>query len=142
MEEKINTGTVLMKEGTLLPQCLHLESEPYSKGWRLVKSLDAKALDRKIQEAGWTLFFLAHEVNATAIGSELANTTGRAIKKATSHINSDRLNCLEITGVAAKRFLGHWRVNVTAHARHIQESMFLFHAKYITDGDRAQSAAA
>ncbi len=29
MAEKINTGTILVKEGTLLPEGLQLESEPY-----------------------------------------------------------------------------------------------------------------
>jgi hypothetical protein len=32
MDEKINTGTILIKEGAVLPECLQLESEPYSKG--------------------------------------------------------------------------------------------------------------
>jgi len=142
MEEKIDTGTILMKEGTLLPEGLQLESEPFSKRWKLVQNLDARGLDRKIHEAGWTLFFMAHEVNATAIGSELKNTTRRAVRRAIAHIKSDRLNCLEITQLAAKRFLGHWRVNLTAHPRHIQESMFLFRTKEATERDRAQLAAA
>jgi len=142
MEEKIDIGTILMKEGTLLPEGLQLVSEPYSKGWKLVQNLDARGLDRKIHEAGWTLFFMAQEVHATAIGSELKNTTRRAVRRAIAHIKSDRLNCLEITQLAAKRFLGHWCVNLTAHPRHIQESMFLFHTKEATERDRAQLAAA
>jgi hypothetical protein len=142
MAEKINAGTILIKEGTLLPECLQLESEPYSKGWRLVKNLDAKGLDRKIHQAGWTLFFMANEVNATAAGSDPENTTRRAVKRAIAHIKSDRLNCLEITHVAVKRFLGHCYASVTAHPRHIQESIYLFHPKYVTEGGSAQSAAA
>ena|SRR5438132_9476331 len=67
MNENINTGTILIKEGTFLPECLHLETEPYSKGWGLVKHLDARGLDRKIREAGWTLFFMANEVNGNSI---------------------------------------------------------------------------
>jgi hypothetical protein len=142
MDEKINTGTILIKEGAVLPECLQLESEPYSKGWRLVKNLDAKGLDRKIHQAGWTLFFMANEVNATAVGSDPENAPRRAVKKAIAGIKSDRLNCLEITQVAVKRFLGHWYISVTAHPRHIQESMFLFQAKYVTEADRVQLAAA
>ena len=38
MAEKINAGTILIKEDTLLPQSVQLESAPYLKGWRLVKS--------------------------------------------------------------------------------------------------------
>jgi hypothetical protein len=142
MEEKINTSTILIKEGTLLPECLQLESEPYSKGWRLVKNVDAKGLDRKIHKAGWTLFFMANEVDASAVGSDPENTTRRAVKKAIAYMKSDRLNCLEIAQVCVKRFLGHCYVSVSAHPRHIQESMFLFQAKYVKEGDRVQLAAA
>jgi hypothetical protein len=129
MEETINTGRILIKEGTLLPECLQLESEPYSKGWKLVKNLDARGLDRKIREAGWTFFFMANEVNATAIGSDPEKTTRRAVKKAIAYMKSDRLNCLQIAQVAVKRFLGLPYVAVSAHPRHVQESMFLFQAK-------------
>ena len=142
MDENINTGTILIKEGTLLPECLQLESEPYSKGWRLVKNLDAQGLDRKIHKAGWTLFFMANEIHVAAIGSDLGNTTRRAVKKAIAYMKSDTLNCLEIAQVAVKHFVGHCYVSVSAHPRHIQESMFLFQAKYVTEADRVQLAAA
>ena len=142
MEEKINTGMILIKEGTLLPECLHLESEPYSKGWRLVKNLDAQGLDRKIHKAGWTLFFMANEIHVAAIGSDLENTTRRAVKKAIAYMKSDRLNCLEIGQVTVKRFLGLPYVTVSAHPRHVQESMFLFHSKRLAEWARAILAAA
>jgi len=142
MEEKINTGTILIKEGAVLPECLQLESEPYLKGWSLVKNVDAKELDRKIHKAGWTLFFMAHEVDASAVGSDPENTRRRAVRKAIACMKSGRLNCLEITQVGVKHFLGHCYVSVSAHPRHIQESMILFHAKHVTEGDRVQLAAA
>ena len=142
MEEKINTGKILIKEGAVLPECLQLESEPYLKGWSLVKNVDAKELDRKIHKAGWTLFFMAHEVDASAVGSDPENTTRRAVRKAIACMKSGRLNCLEITQVGVKHLLGHCYVSVSAHPRHIQESMFLFQAKYVTEADRVQLAAA
>ena len=142
MDENINTGTILIKEGTLLPECLHLETESYSKGWRLLKNLEAQGLDRKIHKTGWTLFFMANEIHVAAIGSDLGNTTRRAVKKAIAYMKSDTLNCLEIAQVAVKPFLGHCCVSVSAHPRHIQESMFLFHAKDVREADRIQLAAA
>jgi hypothetical protein len=142
MKEQINTGTILIKEGAILPDCLQLESEPYLKGWRLAKNINAEGLDRKIHQAGWTLFFMAKEVDATAVGSDLENTTRRAVNKAIACTKSDRLNCLEIGQVGVKRFLGHYYVSVSAHPRHIQESMFLFRAEYGAESDRVQLAAA
>ena len=54
MPDKIKGGTILIQEGALLPESLRFESEPYSKGWKLVENLDSLGLDRKIREAGWT----------------------------------------------------------------------------------------
>ncbi len=129
MAEIINAGTILIKEGTLLPEGMQLESDPYLKGWRLVKSPALPGIDRKLCEAGWTFFYMAGEVDAMAFGSESDKTTHRAVKKAIANIKSEKFNCLEISQVAAKGFLGLPYVTVAAHPRHIQESMFLFHGR-------------
>lgn len=142
MADKINTGTILIKEGTTLPESLQSESEPFSKGWRLIKNLDGSALDRKLCEARWTLFYMAEEVSAVAVGSDLEKMTRRAVKRVISSMRSDRLNCVEIAHVTAKRFLGLPYVTVSARPRHIQESMFLFHAKRLAEWDQAKLAAA
>jgi hypothetical protein len=142
MADKIKTGTILIEEGALLPEPLRFESEPYAKGWKVVKDLDGDELDRKIRDAGWTFFFMAGEVNATVVGSESENTIRRAVKKVIACVKSDRFNCLEIAQVAVRRFLGLPYVTVSAHPRHIQESMFLFHAERLAEWDRARLAAA
>jgi len=141
MAEKINAGTILIKEGTLLPEGLQLETDPYLKGWKLVKSPGSSGIDRKLYEAGWTFFYMASELDAMAFGSESEKTTRRAVKKAIANIKSDTFNCLEFSRVAAKGFLGLPYVTVAAHPRHIQESMFLFHAERLAEWDRAGLAA-
>jgi hypothetical protein len=142
MAEKINTGTILIKEGTLLPEGLQLESEPYSKGWRLVKNLDSPGLDRKLCEARWTFFYMAGGVDATAVGFDLEKMARRAVKSVLASMKTGRLNCLEIVQVTGKRFLGLPYVTVSARQRHIQESMFLFHAPRLAEWDQAKLAAA
>ncbi len=142
MAEKIKTGTILIEEGALLPESLPFESEPYSKGWRLVKNLDSRGLDRKIREAGWTFFYMAGEVPASAVGFDLEKTARRAVRKVIASMKSDRLNCLEIVQVAAKRFLGLPYVTVSAHPRHIQESMFLCRGERLAEWGRAKLVAA
>jgi len=141
MADKIKTGTILIEEGAILPESLRFKSEPYSKGWRLVENLDSRALDREIREAGWTFFYMAGGVRATAFGSDLEKTARSAVKKVLASMKLDRLNCLEIAQVAVKRFLGLLYVTVSAQPRHIQESMFLFHAKRPVEWDRAKLAA-
>ena len=141
MAQTIEIGTLLVKSGTQMPESVQLESDPYLKGWKLVKNLSSSGMDRKLCEVGWTFFYMAGEVNAIAFGSDSEETTRRAVKKVIANMKSDRFNCLEISRVAAKSFLGLPYVTVAAHQRHIQESIYLFHAKHIPEWDQARLAA-
>jgi hypothetical protein len=132
MVQTIKAGTVLIKEGVVLPDSLQIESEPYSKGWRLVQNLDGGGLDRKAQEAGWTLFFMAGEIRSTVLGSDSEGSAGRAVDKLTTKMNG--FNCLEISQVAGSRTLGLPSVTASGHARHIQQSMFLVEHKQPVNG--------
>ena len=140
MTEKIKTGTILMERGALLPDSLQFESESYSKGWRLVKNLDGYGLDRKIRELGWTFFYMA-QIKASVFGFDREKALRRAVNRVLANLKSENFNSLEITQVNAKRFLGLPYVTVSAHPRHIQETMFLCHAKRLAEWDRVKVAA-
>ena len=74
-----------------MPESLQLESDPYLKGWRLVKNPGSSGMDRKLCEAGWTFFYMAGEVNAIAFGSYSEKTTHRAVKKVIANIESGQI---------------------------------------------------
>ena len=131
MADKIKMGTILIEEGALLPEYLLFESEPCLNGWRLVKNLDGYGLDRKIREAGWIFFYMAGEIKASVFGFDREKALRTAVSRLLANLKSEKFNCLEVTQVAAKRFLGLPYVTVSAHRRHIQESIFLFHSKQI-----------
>jgi hypothetical protein len=126
MAETIKTGTILIKDGTFLPDALRFESEPCATGWRLVKDLDGYGLGRKIHEAGWTFFCLANGTKATIFGFGGQKAVRRAVKRILANLKSSKFNSLEITKVASKRLLGVPYASVSACSRHIQESLFLF----------------
>lgn len=138
MAETINTGTILIRDGTFLPSALQFESEPCAIGWRLVKNLDGYGFDRKISGAGWTFFCLAGEIGATVFGFDRQKTVRRAIKRILANVKSVEFNSLEITRVASKRFLGLPYTSVSAHSRHIQENGFLLRAEDRQEWDRAK----
>ena len=145
MLDTIKTGTILIKEGTLLPEFLRFESEPCAPGWRLVKNLDGYGLGRKIHEAGWTFSWRAGEIGATVFGLDEQKTLRRAVEQILANLELVEFNSLEImrvTSEASKRFLGVRYVTVSAQSRHIQESAFLFGAKDLPVRDCARSAAA
>jgi hypothetical protein len=129
MPDTIKTGTILIREGTLLPEALRFESEPCVPGWRLVKDLDGCELDRKIHEAGWTFSGRAGEIGTTVFGIDEQKTLRRAIEQVLANLESAEFNSLEIMRVASEaseRFLGVRYVTVSAQSRVIQASAPLF----------------
>lgn len=125
MREMIKAGTVLFKEGTLLPDGFTFESEPFSPGWRSLKGLDGYAMDRKTPEAGWTFFYMAGESRTTAFGREGQETVRRATKKILAGLKSEKCNSLEVTDVVCEAFLGMPYTMVSFHLRNLQKGMFL-----------------
>ncbi len=125
MSGTIKTGTIMMKAGTIIPQSLRVETEPYLHGWEIIKNSDAYALDRDIRRADWNFFFLAGSIQATALGYWGERTVRRAMERVLAKAEPSKFNCLEITEVSAKQFLGFPYVHVSAHSRHIQKSPFL-----------------
>ena len=131
MREMIKAGTILIKEGTHLPDALGLESELYAPGWRSVIGLDGYAMDRKTSDAGWAFFCLASDTKVTVFGVNAEKMVRRAVKQIADMLPS-QFNSLEITRVSSepsKRFFGVRYVTVSAQSRHIQESLFLLDAK-------------
>jgi hypothetical protein len=141
MAGAFKTGTILIKDGTLLPDALQIESEPCATGWRIVKNLDASGLGRKIHEAGWSFFCVAGEVKGTILGFDGQVAVRRAVKRILANLKLERFNGLEITQVEVKRFLGLPYASVCAHSRHIQENPFLLSAKDQQKWARARLAA-
>ena len=125
MSGTIKAGTIMMKAGTIIPQSLRVETALYSQGWEIIKNSDAEAVDRDIRRADWNFFFLAASIQATALGCWGERTIRRAIERVLAKAEPSKLNCLEITEVSAKQFLGFPYVHVSAHSRHIQKSPFL-----------------
>jgi len=108
-----------------MPQFLGLESEPYSGNWSLVKVLDGCALDRKIRASGWNFFFMAGEVKSMFFGALGAKKIEQALKRILGKVKRQHFNGLEVTEIAAKRFLGIPYATVSAHSRHVQQSCYL-----------------
>ncbi len=143
MTDAIKTGTILIKDDALLPESMRLESEPYSNGWRAVNNLDGCGLDRKVRDAAWTFFYMAGEIKATVFGFDRNGAVYEAVQRVLAKLKSDRCNSLEIAQVTTKRFLGLPYVTVSAHARHIQEGIFLFQEqRRLAELDGSQRAAA
>lgn len=122
MPPTVQTGTILIEDQPLMTQVLGLESDPYFGNWGVVKILDGFALDRKIHAAGWNFFFIAAEVRVMFFGALGAQKVQNALKRILAKMRHQNYNCLEVTDIVAKRFLGVPYAIVSAHSRHIQQS--------------------
>lgn len=129
MPDTNRARTILIREGTLLPPILSIESEAFLTGWRAIKNLDRSRLVRNIEGANWNFFYLAGEIRATVLGRGRSGTLRRAVRRVLAKQKGQKFNSLEITKAVSKRFLGIPFMSVTAHARHIQQGIGLVPAK-------------
>src|SRR6266478_10108984 len=92
------SGTIFIRENTLLPVGLAIESEIFLPGWRVVKNLDGSALARNVEGANWNFFYLAGEFRATAFGRDPSGALRKAVKRILAK-QEKQYNSLEITRV-------------------------------------------
>ena len=110
MPDVTEAGRIFIREGTLLPKTLQIESEPYMPGWRSVKNLDGYGLGRKIHDAGWTFFCLAYETKAAVFGIDGEKMVRRAIERILANRTAGEIQFLgDCAGglVGLEAFLGN-----------------------------------
>lgn len=125
MRDTIHAGAILINDDALLPEAVHLETEPFARGWKLVKNFDGDKLNREIGRAGWTFFSFAGEISSTVFGNGMA-TLRRAVKRILANPKLGQSNSLEVTRVTPKHFLGVPYTTVYACSRHVRKSIFSF----------------
>lgn len=120
MPNHIQTGTIIVQQSESL-RPLGIESEPYCGSWRSLGVLESSGLDRKIRDYGWTLFYMAGELKTAVPAWGGQKTLRRGVKRLLAQTRLQHFNCLELTHVLRKRFLGIPYLSIAAHSRHIQQ---------------------
>jgi hypothetical protein len=113
-------GTILVEAGAMLPGSVSLLPNPSFQNWRSVANLDRIGLAEEVAKAGWTFFYMAGVIKKHAFGLGQEKRVRVAVGRVIKDVQAQECNCVEITGLATKSFLGVPYVSVTAHARHIQ----------------------
>ncbi len=122
MTNELLIGTMLIAKGTWVPRSLTVGITPYTTGWSEVTTCTSAQLGRDIEKAGWTLLFMAGEIHANGYGSSDEVRLGRAVDRVIQTVGKEKCNCLEITEIKHRSFLGIRYTSIGAHARHIQQS--------------------
>jgi hypothetical protein len=125
MTPNVQIGTIVMSDRPQIAEFLGLAIEPYSGKWGIVQGFNGFALDRKIHAAGWNFFFMATKVKVMFFGSPETNKLQNAVRRILAKVRPQGFNCLEVTAIVTRRFLGIRYVTVSGHSRHIQPSCYL-----------------
>jgi hypothetical protein len=120
----IQNGTMMIREGFLLPDPAHIESLSYSKTWRTMAGIDNFAADRKLRAAGWHMFFIAGELKVIELGWG-ASAVRRGVKRILARGRKNNLNCMEIAQVRPTHCLGFPYVTIRALSFHVQQDAWL-----------------
>ena len=116
----IQVGTIMVQRSAGL-QSFGIQSEPYAGTWQSLGILESSGLDRRIRAAGWKLFFMADELRTVVPAWGGHKTLRRGVKRLLAQTRAQHLNCLELTCITKKRFLGIPYLSIAAHSRHIQQ---------------------
>jgi hypothetical protein len=120
----IATGDILVRNGTVLPVPLGLESDPGATGWTSVTNkLNGQQVAEHLATAGWTFFFMADKIRMTAFGFDKASMLKKALRRVVATVKLKKCNCLEIETITMHSFLGIPYVTISVHSRHIQQAM-------------------
>jgi hypothetical protein len=120
MPNHIRVGTMMVHQSQSL-RSIGIESERYCGNWQSLGVDESSGLNRKIRDSGWKLFYMADELKTAVPAWGGQNTLRHGVERLLARARLQHFNCLELTLIRRKRFLGIPYMSVAAHARHIQQ---------------------
>lgn len=120
----IAPGTILIESGAAVPLSFRLQNEPYPSAWlSLTNALGAHESEKELADTGWTFFYIAGSIRATAFGFDKQKSLHTALKRLIASVKLQDCNGLEIDEVGSHSFLGIPYMSVSAHPRRIQKGL-------------------
>src|ERR1035437_3317405 len=120
MQNQVQSGTMMVRQSAI-PQSLGVESEPYCQNWRSLGVVESLSFEQKARAAGWNLFFMAGELRTVGPAWGAEYTLRRGVRRLLAKTRLSHCNCLELTHIPRKPFLGISSLSRAAHPRHIQQ---------------------
>jgi hypothetical protein len=101
-----------------------VENHSVASRWsRLTTTSDNRQLESQLARAGWTFFFMATTITATAFGFSRQRMLDTALARLTAAVTLQKCNCVEVDDVSVRSFLGIPYMRISGHPRHIQKGM-------------------
>jgi len=113
------TGSILLRMTARRPASLSVSPEALLRGWTHADDIRS-ALRVNRDDTGWALYSIGDPISISAYGLSRRKSLKKALLEAVRRVTNRQCNCIEITLLECKTFLGFWRVNLTVDARHLQ----------------------
>lgn len=124
----ITPGVVLVEQDALRPRCFEVEAGSHPDGWMPIKhTFTPQQLEKELSATGWTFFFMAGPIRATAFGFNRDKTVCAALNRCIKVVRQQKCNCLQIESLEMHSFLGIPYLSLSIRPRHIQKGMLFAH---------------
>ena len=118
----IQSGTLLIHKGTILPASILLKSSVTNDSFSAVQGgAELLQLKAELAQAGWTYFYMG-AVKQTVYGSG-PKRIALAMKGVTAKMRLNKCNSLQIDAITPHSVLGIPYLSVSAHCCHIQQGV-------------------
>jgi hypothetical protein len=123
MFDTVKTGTLIVADGISLPMS-DAQTQSFCAGWRTLKNIEARGMDKRFSEMGWSCFEKACPTTVNVVGMGDAATLIKAFQKLLRASKKVQFNCMEITEAVYKTFMGVSFVHLSARARNIKQRLW------------------
>jgi hypothetical protein len=80
MRDNVKTGTLIIAEGISLPMS-DAKTQSFCAGWKTVKNVEARGMDKRFSEMGWSCFAKASPATVNVVGLGDSATLVKAFQK-------------------------------------------------------------
>src|SRR4249920_1641509 len=87
----LREGSILIAEGVRLPNSMLVHLEPYSGGWSAVTD-ERTTFEKEVENAGWTLFYMAGEIKVTVFNFHRPKALRAAWTRLAANVRSQECN--------------------------------------------------
>jgi hypothetical protein len=123
MRDNVETGTLIIAEEISLPMS-DAKTQSFCAGWKTVKNIETRGMDKRFSEMGWSCFAKASPVTVNLVGLGHAATLIKAFQKLVRQRKTAKFNCLEILEAVHKTFMGISFVHLTVRTRNIKQRLW------------------
>ena len=122
---KLEVGSKLVEQGATMPRVVELNSFTLFDCWRVMGSTSRGAFYDQVNGSGWNLFYIAGHLDTLSIGLNREDALRRGVRRLAARVRAESFNCMEVTEIKTRHFLGIPYLFISADILHIQRGFIL-----------------